>query len=348
MKKVIFRCDAGTFPEIGTGHVLRCIKIAKELLIKKILKIEDIIFIIRGENDYNLGEKILSKTKFCYETYKNRELEANSRSELNCIVNHYPSLVIVDRLATSKRLIQGIKSRGIKVISFDDYGSGRIMTDLSICAIFDDVKKSENLLSGYKYLTLSEGKKKTYTRKSVKKIVATFGGHDARNLSNFFLSNVYEISQSIEIDLILGQVSQSQLIEFESILKKTNRERAVNFFINPINFREIITSADLGICSGGLTIFDLALSRIPTISIPQYRHQLATIAKLEKLGVTIMGTQSMKLENKYFKKQLNNLINDYNLRIQIRNASKKHIDGQGLNRVIKNIHKLLNDNKFKK
>ena len=348
MSKVIFRCDAGTFPEIGTGHVSRCIKIAKELLIKKILKIEDIIFIIRGENDFKLGEKILSKTKFFYKTYKNRVLEANSHSELSCIVNHNPSLVIVDRLATTKKLIQGIKYRGIKVISFDDYGSGRIMTDLSICAIFDDVKKSENLLSGYKYLTLSEGQKKTYIRKSVKKIVATFGGYDARNLSNFFLSNSFEISQSIEIDLILGDVSRHQLIEFKNILKKINRERVINFFINPINFREIITSADLGICSGGLTIFDLALSRIPTISIPQYRHQLSTIAKLEKLGITIMGTQSMKLENKYFRNHLNNLINDYNLRIKISNASKKHIDGHGLNRVIKNIYKLLNDNKFKK
>ena len=43
-KRVIFRCDGGNVPEIGTGHIYRCLTIAKFLETKKIKK-KNILFI---------------------------------------------------------------------------------------------------------------------------------------------------------------------------------------------------------------------------------------------------------------------------------------------------------------
>ena len=40
-KKFVFRCDAGNIPEIGTGHVSRCLLIAKSLIKENVYKLEE-------------------------------------------------------------------------------------------------------------------------------------------------------------------------------------------------------------------------------------------------------------------------------------------------------------------
>ncbi len=341
MSKILIRCDAGKYPEIGTGHLSRCIQIARELVSQNLVKKNDIIFLTRNEKEFSLGKSILSKTSIKFLSYKNEILKPNSLSELTTIINHMPQLVIIDRLKTHKKFILGLKSKNIKVISFDDYGSGRLVTDLSICAIFDDIKKNSNIIKGFKYLTLKGDKANLYIRKSVKKIVATFGGYDSRNLCKFFLLNSCFISQSIKIDLILGDVNQKQVNDYNKIIKKIGKDKCINLFINPKDFTKKIYLADLAICSGGLSIYDLALSRTPTVSIPQYKHQLKTIIKLDKLNITKMGTRSMQLNNSYFQVQVDRLIKDFKLRQKMVNASRKHIDGQGLYRVIKKISEFI-------
>ena len=217
MSKILIRCDAGKYPEIGTGHLSRCIQIAKGLIDKNLVKKNEINFIVRSEKEFYLGKSILSKTSFIFSSYKNETLKPNSLSELKTIINHRPQLVIIDRLKTNKKFILGLKTMNIKVISFDDYGSGRLLTDLSICAIFDDIKRKKNLVKGFDYLTLKSEKSNSHVRKSVKKIVATFGGYDSRNLCKFFLLNSHFISQSVKIDLILGNVNKKQLYKQRTI-----------------------------------------------------------------------------------------------------------------------------------
>ena len=42
--KILFRCDAANVPEIGTGHLFRCITIARYLKSRFNLKYKDIFF----------------------------------------------------------------------------------------------------------------------------------------------------------------------------------------------------------------------------------------------------------------------------------------------------------------
>ena len=45
--KILFRCDAANVPEIGTGHLFRCITIARYLKSQFNLKYKDISFLIK-------------------------------------------------------------------------------------------------------------------------------------------------------------------------------------------------------------------------------------------------------------------------------------------------------------
>ena len=136
--KVIFRCDAGNAPEIGTGHIARSKTLANELVNSNLLKQDDIIFFTRDDDGYDLGKKYLKKSGFNFEVFSDHKLEANSESETNILSNADTKIIFMDRLETSKNLIKSISARGIKVVTFDDYGDGREFSDLAISSIFDE------------------------------------------------------------------------------------------------------------------------------------------------------------------------------------------------------------------
>lgn len=334
-RKVIFRCDAGHAPEIGTGHIARSKTLANNLVEKGLLRRGDIVFYTRDDPDYDLGEKYLRESEFSYKVHSNFELEANSESELMILKSLNARMIIMDRLETSEDLIKGLCSAGSKVVSFDDYGEGRVFADLAISAIFDDVFETANLFSGYDYLMLSE---ELYVPKPVKKklsnIVATFGGHDARDLCQFFLENLKNLSFECRVNIVLGSCDDSTLSKYTNYVLNNQLQDQVKFFIRPINYHEIISTADIAVTSGGLSIFEFAAYGVPSIGLPQYGHQLRTIEKLRDESISFLGSDGMRLSSDFFKDSFDKLANNFHCRKKMAINARKKIDGDGVNRIV--------------
>ena len=70
--KILFRCDAGYENQLGTGHLIRSITIAKILLKKFKIKKKNILFLIKTKNKYSLGKEIISLEKFKYKSINNK------------------------------------------------------------------------------------------------------------------------------------------------------------------------------------------------------------------------------------------------------------------------------------
>jgi UDP-2,4-diacetamido-2,4,6-trideoxy-beta-L-altropyranose hydrolase len=335
-RKVIFRCDAGHAPEIGTGHITRSKTLANNLVEKGFLRRSDIIFYTRNDPDYDLGEKYLAESGYEYQVFANNELEANSSSELNILKNSNAILIVMDRLETTDDLIKGVSSSEKKIITFDDYGSGRVFADLAISAIFDNVCTFDNLVRGYEYLVLSKSSYRPLpVRKNVAKIVATFGGHDARNLCQFFLENSSGIPDSCSVDIILGSCKKSLLQKYIQYIESKQLDHRFKLHVFPENYHEIIANADLAVTSGGLSIFEFSAYGVPTIGLPQYEHQLRTIENLRDAGISFLGSDGMAMSSKNFKSSLSKMIHDFNCRNTMAMSARKSIDGGGVHRIIK-------------
>jgi len=69
IKKVIFRCDAGSMNEIGSGHIVRSINLANALVNRGFLLRSEIVFYTRGDKKYLLGDKLLMKSGFEYKVF---------------------------------------------------------------------------------------------------------------------------------------------------------------------------------------------------------------------------------------------------------------------------------------
>ena len=79
MYHYIFRVDSGNIPELGTGHLFRCINIYKYLIKNKINK-KKILFITKTKGKYKTSKIILEKLKINYISI-NREILDFSREE---------------------------------------------------------------------------------------------------------------------------------------------------------------------------------------------------------------------------------------------------------------------------
>ena len=133
------------------------------------------------------------------------------------------------------------------------------------------------MYSGYNYLILSrEIYKKSIFRKN-QKYSCHVWRRDKRKLTNFFLTAIPEIPLNININIILGQSDKRLVKLYRSKIEKYNLTSKIKLFIYPKNFQRIIKKADIGVTSGGLSLFEFAAYGIPTISLPQYKHQLNTI-----------------------------------------------------------------------
>ena len=337
MVNVIIRCDAGKHQQLGTGHVTRCISLAKSLIKSRIVNQEDVCFLTRDFKDYEYFKKIISKEKLKYKTIskvsKLEILEFNNLYDPNA-----KNIAIFDTFKLNSNLIIQVKEIGYKILIFDEFAKHLNLAHLSIGSLYLGKKKT-NLYSGYNYLILSrEIYKKSIYRKKIKNIVVTFGGVDRRKLTNFFLTAISEIPLNINIYIILGQTEKKLVKLYRSEIEKYNLTSKIKLFIYPKNFQTIIKKADIGVTSGGLSLFEFAAYGIPTISLPQYKHQLNTINNLRKFGITFLGSNEMKLNKLFFQKVLNNLINDSLKRNEINKMAPKFIDGKGLKRIKKLIY----------
>jgi UDP-2,4-diacetamido-2,4,6-trideoxy-beta-L-altropyranose hydrolase len=335
IKKVIFRCDAGSMNEIGSGHIVRSINLANALVNRGFLLRSEIVFYTRGDKKYLLGDKLLMKSGFEYKVFSRNELKSNSISEINILKSSSANLIFMDRLETTRELVKKIINEGKKIVTFDDYGSGRMFASLAICAILNDLPDSRNLYKGYDYLILSNNLYKLSEFKNTpNKIVATFGGYDARNLCQHFLDNISALPNYFSVDIILGNVKNLKLENYLDQIVSMKIQDRVSIHNRPSKYYEIISQADIAISSGGLSIFEFAANGIPSIGLPQYIHQLNTIIKLENEGISILGSDNMNLSDKKFISTLDKLINNSKTRKNLAlNASQK-INGNGLIKVI--------------
>ena len=340
---IIIRCDGAALPEIGTGHVIRMMGLAKKI-VEIYPNIKDrICFITRSDKEYSLGFGLLASSGFRL-TVAGNELAWNSKSELEILKNHNARLIIVDRLDCDPKWMLELKKSGAQIVTFDDCGSTESLADVAINAILS-AQDSKHAFSGYDYLLLSTkdliGSYKF--KKKVSKVIATFGGFDYRNLNEFFLNSLINFGKNIKtkgtikIEIIVGHgvsLSDNLWTSKVNLIKKQGCFE-INLLKSPNDFYKKILEADILITAGGLTVFEALSMGIPTIALPQYEHQLKTIQYLAKLGGVLQGDSEIGLNQQDFMRILSGLINDCQKRLLLSKNGTLLIDGNGVSRVLK-------------
>lgn len=336
MKKIIIRCL--TSPSKGYGNFSRCLHLADNLRKNNC----NVLFVVDSNK---IISNELKKKKFNYFSIPNsKTFSQKNILFINYLKHNLFDLCVVDMRDYGENLSKKLFQHKIKHVLFDDAWCKCVYAD----AIFNGTNVDEyhnyelinnksKLFLGVKYWVLDKNfkdlckKPSLIKTKKISSIVISMGGSDPYNLTTPIVKALLQI-QNLHLSVIVGP-----FFSHPKILKKLiESNKNISLHESPSKIWKIFSDADVVMCNGGNTLFELVCMGIPTICIPMVKHEIKYTQKFNSYNCSL----NLKLREKnplLIKSTVLNLVNDIKLRKTMSVHSQKTIDGKGLFRVTKKI-----------
>jgi len=268
-KKILFVVSG--YQQIGLGHVYNALLIANDILNHQVEFLVD-------SNSQLAFDKIASKN---YSVHMQCEADI-----VDDIRNMAPDIVINDRLDTTEHYIRALKVAGIKVINFEDLGSGAKYADLVINAIYPEKTVLPKHYFGHEYFILRDEFMLTTSREQAEQtrsVLLTFGGVDPNNYTRKVIEAIYGYcrERGIEITVVAG----FGYTEYKSL----EPYKDIRIFKNSMTIAEHIREADIIFTSAGRTTYEVASLCVPTIVLAQNERELTHFFASAEYGFLNLG-----------------------------------------------------------
>lgn len=275
-KKIVFRVDG--HPELGLGHIYRCLTLAYECTE------HEITFITRSE--HKEGVKKLKAANM-------NVVEISSDGEvLEWLERNRPDVFVNDCLDTTSDYVQAVKKYVGRFVSFEDLGEGIYYADAVVNAIYEGASPLPNIYTGKRYVCLRDefltAKPKPFSE-TVNNVLIMFGGTDPLNLSQ----RLHEIASGfnsngirVKFDFILGS-------GYNHKFPCTDSNLGITVVQDVARVTEYMKHADLAFSSQGRTTFELATMGVPAVVLAQNeREQLHPFAQMDNGFINLgLGTE---------------------------------------------------------
>ena len=296
---ILFRCDGA--PDIGLGHIVRCLALADELKKHNI----DIFFAMRKGP---LGIKMVEEKG--YEVIVSQEESgdfAYGEWLKQCVGQTNAQAIIFDvRDGLSKDVVKKIREDGVLIVDIDDPEDKRLEADLAFYPPVPQVKRMDwtgftgKLYSGWEWVVLrpefAEWRKKhgiasdqctisnnvsfhdqnittnddislRYTPCNTHKtlnVLVTMGGSDPAGLTLKAVEALNMLPIAFKATIVLGPgfVHKESL---KALLQEVHYE--YNILENVSDMVPVMAQADLAVASFGVTAYELAAMGVPAIYI---------------------------------------------------------------------------------
>lgn len=334
MKSVIFRADGNN--KVGMGHVIRCLSLADE--IKASMPDINITFVTKDD----IAKKAIEE-KY-HKVFLTNNIDFFSD---NTLTN---KLIITDFLNTDNKYISKIREiTGDRstVLCIDNnpvlkYIDAQIVVNANVFSQKETFGVGSTLYYlGPKYMILKKTFEKLRTEKneirdSVNSILVMMGGSDPNGFTVKLIKILQKIPKNMSINIVLGPAFD----HFNLLNKELDLgNRDYNIYHNPRDLSTIMKNADIALSAAGITLYELATLGIPTIAIPQVKHQEYIAEAFEKKRACInTGYDPDEIS---ILKSVNLLMENSSLRAEMKENSRNLVDGKGLKRVASMIENIL-------
>lgn len=317
-KRILIRTDG--YSEIGLGHIYRSLLLAYNLID------HDVRFVISNKSDTGL-EKI-KNSYFPYDVIENDY-------KIGDLINKYRcDILINDFLDTDVEYINFCKKFNIRVVNFEDLGTGADYADAVINDLYEKQKEGNNYYWGSDYYCIRDEfllEKPSAFRKEVKEVLVIFGGTDPSNLTK----KVFDIIKSspkisnLHFTFILGMGYQKA----EQLISESHElNMSIEIIQNVKSMTEYMKNADIAISSQGRTMLELGSMAVPTILLGQNKRELNHEFGYLKNGFINLGLGN-EVDGQTIYETLLWLINSPQIRKQMRNQMLRTDLKSGIKRV---------------
>lgn len=332
--KIAIRADGGN--EIGMGHIMRTLVLAKELS-----KTNEVFYICRIDNP------ITKKYKAGINKVKDSGFQIKLINE-NCVIEDLKDinadLLITDSYDVDKLYFDETKKMFritgyIDDVKELDYYNVDFIINQNIYAKDFIYKTNANtqLFLGSKYILLRDEFRKIKANnlnRYVRNILITVGASDINNITYKLLNCLKNLNYYFHVIVGSGFNKINNLIDLE----KQNDN--IKLYFNA-NMSDIMQKCDVAISACGSTLYELAICKVPTLGIVVADNQIRIANTMQKIEMIINLGYYNKLTSKELMNCFNGLCNDFKLRMKlIKNGDR--INKDGVITLVKNINNLNN------
>ena len=353
---VVFRVDASS--EIGTGHVMRCLTLAKrlrkdEVVCTFICREHDGHYIEHIRNQHfkvlSLPQKVnkLNKGKLQYASWLVCDQQTDANETREAIQGINTEWLIVDHYGIDKEWEESLRDVCKRIMVIDDLADRTHYCDLLLDQnlICDTKTPYINLVPDYckqllgpAYALLRQefitNRAFVQQVKSVSRIFVFFGGVDNANLTKLFLDSIAsEELKHLTAEVVVGMNNN----HVDSIEKASATNNNVTLHRGIDNIAEVMIKADVAIGTCGSSTWErmcMGLASLTVVGGENEQHiadELASLDLIEIIGSVPEITVPL-LKNKIME-YISNID-----RIQTQQCKiLKVVDGLGVERVVEQI-----------
>lgn len=344
------RTDAN--PIIATGHVMRCMSIAKE--ISKLG--EEVTFITADLQSQELIERNGFAVLCLDSTWNDLELEIEKLIEV--IQRYSIKKLLIDSYFVTEKYLNELR-RYTKLIYLDDLATFAYPVDVLInynnYASGLGYEKfypttDTKLVLGCSYTPLRDEFRDIASNVSntMQNVLVTTGGSDSYHVAYKFLQYMFENHLSdykgSEADNLESLVRN---IKFHVVVGKFNTDKEklrdmakdypnIILHMDVLNMSELMKKSDLAITAGGSTMYELCACGVPMITYSFADNQLAGVKGFHSIGVAKYCGDIRAGVNEVCESIVYGIYeycNDSTCRKNISNRMKNLVDGYGAKRI---------------
>ncbi len=315
--KISIRVDSSAI--IGNGHIYRCLSLALALRNRG----ASVIFFCR--KDEGSLDKLIMQNGFklisypcidkstvtpSHHTWLGEEMQSDAFLTMRNLRNHEVDLLIVDHYAINDAWISQVRAGVKKILLIDDLYRNLdvdfvLNPNLGASLSSYDCNSRSQYLIGPKYALLRDefvlNREKSLMRRELvdlRKVVVSMGGTDPFNATAQVIDVLDIIHYQIDVDVILAM--NAPHIE-DLIVKINNSNRNIRLIIQPENFVDILTSADLAIGSAGTSMLERCCLGVPSLIYVAADNQREFARKYSDIGAAFLFEDFNQLSNFFIK-----------------------------------------------
>ena len=349
---IVFRVDSSI--KIGSGHLVRCINLAKELIKKNI----SISFLSRAHLG-NLNE-LVKKEGFNLITLKKKDIYDESDEDysswlgvsqkddaiesIDAMGNLECDLLIIDHYGIDHEWEKTLKNKAKKILVIDDLANRKHECDFlldhnyridSKKRYLNLIQEKTELLVGPEFALLNEA---FYQNRKIKK----YSEKEYINLFIFLSSNIRQdliyrfikILEKKDFNKIKTHIVLGKNASIISNIREIKRENPnINFYEYLPNLAKLMVNSDIAIGAGGVTTLERMCVGLPSIVISIAENQEEICIDLQKLKLIDYLGKAHDVKDEDIRSALLKIISD---RKYLREHSLKiqsFVDGLGAKRL---------------
>jgi spore coat polysaccharide biosynthesis predicted glycosyltransferase SpsG len=328
MPRVLFRVDGGG--EMGMGHVYRSLAAAEALV--KLRPTADICFLMRADRPE--GAQYVSR-----KGYQVRVLSGGEASALPAIRDYSPNLIVNDLPSVNDAYLRSLAKLGASTVNFvdtlADIEKPQEVAAVIVAALADEQVELEDYYAGPAFAILREAfqKQSGDIAERGRRVVLSFGGSDPQKLTLKALSALAPLAASVgdlEVTAVLGPAFGHRPELDELLTRLSYRPRILS---HVEHMADILVEADLVVCSGGMTVFEIAALGRPGLVLCQNAKEEARMRRFSRDGSILHLGLGTEVGEDVIRDGVSRLLYDREARLRMSEAGTKLVDAHGASRV---------------